>query len=59
MLELEETGCLLEREVIELEERVKAAAEGVKRWREETDFDLNEHKLKNSLKIARMELIQY
>ena len=41
------------------EEEMRLAAEALNNWKEETGFSLSQHKLKHSLKQARVELIQF
>lgn len=57
ILQTEEKNAVLVGQIKELEEKIENSEKELDEWKKETEFDLNQHKLKNNIKMVRMELI--
>lgn len=57
ILQTEEKNAVLVGQIKELQQKIDNSQKELDEWKKETEFDLNQHKLKNNIKMVRMQLI--
>lgn len=57
ILQTEEKNAVLVGQIKELQQKIDNSQKELDEWKKDTEFDLNQHKLKNNIKMVRMQLI--